>query len=97
MNEGVTVNCKLPLKRHGQQAKVREDGAKPSRKPATNPVPRISHLMVHVTRDRVTQIMNLLHLAPDIHEDLLFRAPPKGGRQTITEKSLIGVNNDRCG
>ena len=42
----------------------------------------------HVTRARVTQIMNLLNLAPDIQEDLLFRIPPKGGRETITEKSL---------
>jgi hypothetical protein len=42
----------------------------------------------HVTRARVTQIMNLLNLAPDIQEDLLFRVPPESGRETITEKSL---------
>jgi hypothetical protein len=32
----------------------------------------------HVTRARMTQIMKLLHLAPDIQEQLLFLPPIKG-------------------
>lgn len=39
----------------------------------------------HVTRARVTQIMNLLNLAPDIQEELLFLPPVEAGRDTIKE------------
>lgn len=39
----------------------------------------------HVTRARVTQIMNLLNLAPDIQEELLFLPPIEAGRDTIRE------------
>ena len=39
----------------------------------------------HVTRARVTQIMNLLNLAPDIQEELLFLPPTQSGRDTIKE------------
>lgn len=39
----------------------------------------------HVTRARVTQIMNLLNLAPDIQEALLFSPPTAGGRDQIKE------------
>ena len=39
----------------------------------------------HVTRARVTQIMNLLNLAPDIQEELLFLSPIEAGRDTIKE------------
>lgn len=41
-----------------------------------------------VTRARVTQIMNLLNLAPNIQEELLFLAKPENGRERITEKGL---------
>jgi hypothetical protein len=35
--------------------------------------------LAHVTRARITQVMNLLHLAPDIQEDLLFlEGQPRG-------------------
>ena len=37
----------------------------------------------HVTRARICQIMNLLHLAPDIQETLLFRPPTQRGRDAI--------------
>ena len=37
----------------------------------------------HVTRARVCQIMNLLHLAPDIQEALLFLPPTLRGRDPI--------------
>jgi hypothetical protein len=40
----------------------------------------------HVTRARVTQIMNLLNLAPDIQESILW-LPPISGRG-ITEKEM---------
>jgi len=39
----------------------------------------------HVTRARVTQIMNLLNLAPDIQEALLFLPPIEAGRDMIKE------------
>jgi hypothetical protein len=42
----------------------------------------------HVTRARVTQIMNLLNLAPDIQEDILFLPVVKRGRDPVTERDL---------
>lgn len=39
----------------------------------------------HVTRARVTQIMNLLHLAPDIQEEILFLPRVTEGRDPIPE------------
>jgi len=39
----------------------------------------------HVTRARVTQIMNLLNLAPEIQESLLFLPPIEAGRDPIKE------------
>lgn len=39
----------------------------------------------HVTRARVTQIMNLLNLAPDIQEAILFLPPTESGRDAIKE------------
>ena len=37
----------------------------------------------HVTRARISQIMNLVHLAPDIQEALLFLPPTLRGRDAI--------------
>lgn len=42
----------------------------------------------HVTRARMTQIMNLLNLAPDIQEDILFLPPVESGRDPIRELQL---------
>lgn len=42
----------------------------------------------HVTRARLTQIMNLLCLAPDIQEALLLSPSTRRGRDTITEREL---------
>lgn len=42
----------------------------------------------HVTRARVTQIMNLLCLAPDIQEAILFLPPIDSGRDPIRELQL---------
>jgi hypothetical protein len=37
----------------------------------------------HVSRARITQIMNLLLLAPDIQEQILFLSPTRNGRDPI--------------
>ncbi|MBP7430708.1 MAG: hypothetical protein KBC05_14840 [Candidatus Hydrogenedentes bacterium] len=42
----------------------------------------------HVTRARVTQIMSLLHLAPDIQEAILFLPLTTKGRDPIREKHV---------
>ena len=42
----------------------------------------------HVSRARLTQIMNLLHLAPDIQEELLFLPRTSCGRDVFTERHL---------
>lgn len=42
----------------------------------------------HVTRARVTQVMNLLHLAPDIQEAILFLPRVEQGRDPMTERDL---------
>ncbi|MBC7835955.1 MAG: hypothetical protein H7Y88_12780 [Phycisphaerales bacterium] len=53
-------------------------------------VARVSHL----TRARLTQIMNLLALAPSVQEELLFLPPTTSGRDRITERAMrsIAVN-----
>ncbi len=42
----------------------------------------------HVTRARVTQIMNLLNLAPEIQERLLFLSPTVDGPDKVKEYHL---------
>jgi hypothetical protein len=44
-----------------------------------------------VTRARMTQIMNLLNLAPDIQEAILFTPPTNKGRDPMSERSLRKV------
>ena len=44
--------------------------------------------LASVTRPRVTQILNLLLLAPDIQEELLFLPPAEHGPDPITERTL---------
>ena len=44
--------------------------------------------LAHVTQPRMTQIMNLLHLAPDIQEELLHLPRVKKGRDPITERDI---------
>ena len=39
-----------------------------------------------VTRARLTQIMNLLNLAPDIQEEILFLPPAAGEREAVSER-----------
>ena len=42
----------------------------------------------HVTRARITQIMNLLHLAPDIQTEILFMPRVTEGRDPIAERHV---------
>jgi len=44
--------------------------------------------LAHVTQPRMTQIMNLLHLAPDIQEEILFLPEVTEGRDPIHEHIL---------
>jgi len=50
----------------------------------------------HVTRARVTQIMNLLNLAPDIQEALLFLPPIEAGRAPIKEWQIRPIAAHSC-
>jgi hypothetical protein len=45
----------------------------------------------HVTRARVSQLTNLLNLAPDIQEQLLFLPPIRAGRDPICLRDLQPV------
>jgi hypothetical protein len=45
----------------------------------------------YVTRARITQIMNLLNLAPDIQEALLFLPRTTSGRDMFREKELRSI------
>jgi hypothetical protein len=44
--------------------------------------------LANVTQPRITQVLNLLHLAPDIQEELLFLPLVTDGRDPINEKRL---------
>lgn len=49
-----------------------------------------------VTRARITQIMNLLNLAPEIQEEILMLPPVLNGRDPITERQvrqLVAISN----
>ena len=45
----------------------------------------------HVTRARITQIMNLLHLAPAIQEEILFLPRVTEGRDPLAERNLRSI------
>lgn len=47
-----------------------------------------------VTQPRITQVLNLLHLAPDILEELLFLPRVVAGRDPIHEKMLRRVASE---
>jgi hypothetical protein len=44
-----------------------------------------------VTRARITQIMSLLNLAPDIQEDILFLPRTTQGRDPISTRSVLPI------
>ena len=46
-----------------------------------------------VTRERLSQIMKLTWLAPDIQQEILYLPPTPGGRYPISELSLRGIGN----
>jgi hypothetical protein len=46
----------------------------------------------HVSRARLSQIMDLLLLAPDIQEAVLFLPPLQHGRQPVLEKQLRPIS-----
>jgi len=48
----------------------------------------------HISRTRVTQILNLVHLAPDIQERLLFLTSPDKGRVVVTEKKIRSLASE---
>ena len=50
--------------------------------------------LAQVTQPRMTQIMNLLHLAPDIQEEILFLPPTTDGRDQIHEHMLRPVTGE---
>jgi hypothetical protein len=45
----------------------------------------------HVSRARMSQIMNLLNLAPELQEHLLFLQRPARGRQALTLRQVLSV------
>lgn len=45
----------------------------------------------HVTRARMTQIMGLLNLAPDIQEEILFLPRTVKGRDRISARDVIRI------
>jgi hypothetical protein len=45
----------------------------------------------HVTRARLTQIMNLLNLAPEIQEEILFLPAVEAGHDPIHERQLRAI------
>jgi hypothetical protein len=49
--------------------------------------------LAHVSRARITQIMNLLHLAPDIQEAILNLPDSRGGRDPIREKMVRPISS----
>lgn len=44
-----------------------------------------------VTRARLAQLMNLLLLAPDIQETVLFEVRPERGHERVTERALRAI------
>ena len=47
--------------------------------------------LARVTQPRITQIINLLHLAPDIQEAILFLPEVTEGRDPVTERGVRAI------
>jgi len=47
--------------------------------------------LARVTQPRMTQIMNLLHLAPDIQEEILYLPEVFEGRDPVTERDVRAI------
>jgi hypothetical protein len=52
---------------------------------------RLMHLLGHVSQARLSQIMGLLSLAPDIQEAILWLPPVESGDDGVTERDLREV------
>ena len=52
--------------------------------------------LAHVSRARITQIVNLTLLAPDIQEAILFLPPVQRGPDPITERDLRPIAAEPC-
>ena len=50
--------------------------------------------LAHITRGRLSQIMNLLSLAPDIQEAILFFEPQEARKQPISEPKLRAMTGE---
>ncbi len=49
--------------------------------------------LAHVTQPRMTQIMNLLNLAPNIQEEILHLPEVTEGRDPITERDMRSIGS----
>ena len=45
----------------------------------------------HISRARLSQILSLLNLAPDVQEQVLFLQSPARGRQELALRHLLSV------
>jgi len=52
--------------------------------------------LLKVTQPRITQVLNLCHLAPDIQEELLFLPRVMGGKDPIHEKRIRRICKAPC-
>ena len=53
--------------------------------------------VAQVTQPRITQILNLTHLAPDIQEDLLFLDPPSPAKNQSTNAVCVRSPQNSAG
>jgi hypothetical protein len=49
-----------------------------------------------VTRERMSQIMKLIWLAPDIQQEILYLPPTPGGRYPLSEFAVRKIANELC-
>lgn len=47
--------------------------------------------LCHVSRARISQVMNLLNLAPDLQETILFLPLTQGERETVPEREVRAI------
>jgi hypothetical protein len=52
--------------------------------------------LLHVSQPRMTQIMNLLHMAPEIQEEIVFLQLTTQGRDPIAERHLRAVAREEA-
>ncbi len=48
-------------------------------------------VLCHVSRARISQVMNLLNLAPDLQETILFLPLTQGERETVPEREVRAI------